>query len=120
MLSPLLTQTYGHSLAVAGPCFSAFVGSQVIACAGVVEIWTGRAQVWSLLSDRMPRYRKSIHRAVRTFLLGYRVRRLECVVDPRHEAALRWATRLGFHVEHLMPQYNPDGSDQLMLVRREP
>jgi hypothetical protein len=119
MLSPLLTQTYGHSLAVAGPCYSAFVGSQVIACAGVVEFWTGRAQVWSLLSDQFPAYRKSVHRAVKTFLAGYRVRRLECVIATDSPRALNWAQHLGFRVEHRMAQYNPDGSDQLMLVRLE-
>lgn len=119
MLASSLTPSYGRSLQQAGPCYSAFVGSQVIACAGIVEIWTGRAQVWSLLSDQMPRYRKTIHRAVQTFLAGYRVRRLECIVDPRSKAAMRWAEHLGFHVEHRMTAYHPDGSDQLMYVRVE-
>ena len=119
MLSPFLTRTYGRSLAAAGPCYSAFVGSQVIACAGVVEFWAGRAQVWSLLADQFPAYRKSVHRAVQTFLAGYRVRRLECVIATDSPRALNWAQHLGFYVEHRMAQYNPDGSDQLMLVRLE-
>lgn len=118
-LSSSLTHVYGHSLAVAGPCYSAVSGMDVIACAGIVEFWTGRAMVWSLLSAEMPRYKKSIHAAVYRFLKGYRVRRLECVVDPRHEAAKRWAERLGFHVERLMPLYTPNGEDQLMYVRLE-
>ncbi len=119
VLSPLLTAHYGRSLQGAGPCYSAFFGHQVIACAGVVELWKGRAQVWSLLSESMPRYRKTIHHAVKSFLKGYRVKRLECVVDPRDDKAMRWAEHLGFHVEHRMRAYNPDGSDQLMYVRLE-
>ena len=119
MLSPLLTQQYGHSLAVAGPCYSAFVGSQVIACAGIVEFWAGRAQVWSLLSDQFVTYQKSIHRAVKTFLAGYHTRRLECVIDPDSPRALNWASHLGFTVEGRMRAYNPNGADQLMLVRIE-
>src|SRR5688572_9620864 len=116
-LSSSLTQQYGRSLEVAGPCYSAFAGMDVIACAGIVEFWPGRAMVWSLLSSQMPSYRKSVHKAVKGFLDGYRVRRLECVVDPRSEAAIRWAIRLGFHVEHLMEAYTPQGEDQLMFVR---
>lgn len=119
MLSRSLTQHYGRSLVNAGPCYSAFAGMEVIACAGVVEFWAGRSQVWSLLSSQMPQYRKAIHKAVKGFLTGYRVRRLECVVDPRSEASMRWATHLGFHVEHLMRAYTPGGDDQLMYVRLE-
>jgi hypothetical protein len=119
VLSPLLTMQYGQSLERAGPCYSAFVGMDVIACAGIVEMWRGRAQVWSLLSEQMPRYRKAVHKAVKGFLDGYRVKRLECVIDPRSETAMRWATHLGFHVEHLMRAYTPEGDDQLMYVRIE-
>ena len=119
MLSPSLTVQYGRSLEVAGPCYTAFAGDTVIACAGVVEMWHGRSQVWSLLSMSMPDYRKTIHKAVKSFLAGYRVRRLECVVDPRSDASMRWATHLGFHVEHLMRAYTPSGDDQLMYVRLE-
>lgn len=119
-LSPMLTLTYGRSLQMAGPCYSAFAGMSVLACAGVVEFWPGRAQVWSLLSMEMPNYRKTIHKAVKGFLDGYRVRRLECVVDPRSQASIRWAEHLGFHVEHLMQAYTPQGEDQLMMTRIQP
>lgn len=119
VLSPLLTIQYGQSLERAGPCYSAFVGMDVIACAGVVEIWAGRAQVWSLLSVSMPRYRKAVHKAVKRFLDGYRVRRLECVIDPRLETAKRWARHLGFIYEGTMYAYTPEGENQLMYVRIE-
>lgn len=116
-LSSTLTHEYGRSLEGAGPAYTAFVGLEVVACAGIVKLWEGRAMVWSLLSIHMPHYRKSVHKAVKGFLDGYRVRRLECLVDPRSEAAQRWAMRLGFHVEHLMTAYTPGGDDQLMMVR---
>jgi RimJ/RimL family protein N-acetyltransferase len=119
MLSASLTVQYGRSLEGAGPCYSAFCGARVVACAGIVEFWAGRAQVWSLLAEEMPQYRKAIHRAVKGFLETYRVRRLECLVDPRSEPSMRWATHLGFHVEHLMRAYTPHGDDQLMYVRLE-
>ena len=58
VLSPLLTRTYGHALATSGPCYSAFVGNQVIACAGVVEFWTGRAQAVSYTHLTLPTNRE--------------------------------------------------------------
>jgi hypothetical protein len=119
MLSQSLTQQYGASLKSTGPCYSAFAGSEVIACAGVVEFWPGRAQVWSLLSDKLPLYQKSIHKAVKQFLKGYRCRRLECVVDPYSEPAFAWAKRLGFQFESYMERYTPDGKMQAMMTRLE-
>ena len=118
-LSPMLTHQYGRSLQCSGPAYTAFRGCEVLACAGVVELWRGRAQVWSLLSDSMPKYRKTIHKAVKGFLDGYRVRRLECVIDPRSETAKRWAQHLGFIYEGTMHAYTPDGENQLMYVRIE-
>jgi len=92
---------------------------EVVACAGIIELWHGRSQVWSLLSGSFPCYAKSIHRAVRDFLDSYRCARLECVVDPRAPAAIRWAEHLGFQYESTMPKYTPSGETQLMMVRLE-
>lgn len=116
-LSSMLTLEHGEAIAKAGPCFSAFVGQEVIACAGIIHFWPGRAQVWSLLSESMPLYYRVIHRAVKGFLQDYPMTRLECIVDPRHEAAMRWADHLGFTRESLMKGYDPQGHDQWMYVR---
>jgi hypothetical protein len=112
-----LTPEYGVAMQQGGPCFSAFVGTDVIACAGVLHLWNGRAQVWSLLSDRMPEFAKPIHKAVKDFLTGFRVRRLECTVDPQSERAIRWAEHLGFRQEGFLSRFTPNGDDQLMMVR---
>lgn len=115
-----LTMEYGQMLSSAGPAYSAFAGSTVVACAGVVQFWQGRSQAWALISEHMPRYQKSVHKAVKKFLQFYQVKRLECVVDPRHDAAIRWAERLGFESESVMPSYTPNGDLQLMMVRLQP
>lgn len=117
MLSPMLTKTYGQSLAGAGPAYTAFAGVTVIACAGVVEFWSGRAQVWALLSDQLPRYKKTVHKEVTKFLARYRTARLECVVDQGNPVALAWAKRLGFSYESTMYSYTPDGRNHYMLTR---
>jgi hypothetical protein len=115
----LLTRSHGQALQYTGPCFTAFAGRDVIAVAGICKFWEGRAQVWSMLSPLMPQYKKTIHKAVKKVIDGYRVARLECVVDPRYPAAVRWAMRLGFDHESNMLNYGPDGSTHLMMVRIE-
>lgn len=112
-----LTPQYGLDLKQAGPCFSAFAGPTVIACAGVMTFWPGRAQVWSLLSNQLPCYGGVIHRAVVRFLRGYDVARLECTVDPLHPQAVEWAKRLGFRYESTMPKYSPIGTTMDLYVR---
>jgi RimJ/RimL family protein N-acetyltransferase len=115
----LLTRSHGSALQYAGPCFTAFAGRDVIACAGICKFWEGRAQVWSMLSPLMGTYKKTIHKAVKTFIQNYRVTRLECVVDPRNDEAVRWARHLGFRFEGTMEAYTPAGEDQVMFVRIE-
>ncbi len=117
MMIPYLTERYGQQLQSMGPCFTAFAGTTVIGCAGVLQYWTGRGQVWSLLSDQLPRYRKGIHAAVKTFLLTAPWRRLEWVLDPEFVRAVDWAKRLGFSYESTMPAYGPNGELQDLYVR---
>jgi len=112
-----LTLDYGRALCAAGEGFTAFAGVTVIACAGVVRCWPGRAQAWSLMSEHLPQYKKSIHKAVTRYLDRCVVRRLEMTVDPTHAAAMRWAERLGFTYESTMPGYGPFGETHAMYVR---
>lgn len=114
---PPVTMTHARALQVAGPSFSAFVGAHVVACAGVVEFWQGRSQVWAMVAEDLARYQEPIEEAVTRFLEGYSVRRVECVIDPRAQFALEWASRVGFVFESEMKGYTPGGDDQLMLVR---
>ena len=116
-MRPFLTQAYGEQVQQAGSCFTAFDGTLVIACAGIVNCWRGRAQVWSLMSEHLPKYRKAIHKAVSRYLAAHPIRRLELTLDPEFSRAVAWAKRLGFTYESTMPAYGPNGELQDMYVR---
>lgn len=116
-MRPYLTLDYGRAMQQAGPCFTAFAGPQVIACAGVIHCWAGRAQVWSLMSEHLPTYGAWIHRAVVRFLKACPIRRVELTVDPEFPQAVAWARRLGFTYESTMPGYGPQGETHEMYVR---
>lgn len=118
-MKPFLTYEYGCQVQRAGECFTAFAETTVIACAGVVNCWQGRAEVWSLMSEHLPLYRKGIHQAVKRFLdhKMLSMRRLELTLDPEFPRAVQWAKRLGFVYESTMPLYGPNGELQDMYVR---
>lgn len=118
-VAPRLTPEYGEALAAAGCAFTAFVGIEVIACAGIVSFWPGRSQVWAIMSSLVPQYRYAIHRAVKAYVRGYRCARLECVIDPTFSRSVRWAHSLGFTLESPMPKYGVNGEDMAMYVRLE-
>lgn len=112
-----LTPQYCQALAQAGNAFSAWAGPDLIASAGVVTFWPGRAQVWALMSWRVPQYGGVIHRHVKRYIQKHPVARLECIIDPRFRASVDWAVRLGFHFESRMKRYGYHGQDMDMYVK---
>lgn len=111
-----LTPDYARSLEHAGNCFSAWAGSKVVACAGVIMFWPGRGQVWALISEDIYAYGSLVHRYVRRYLLANPVTRLECIIDPRFPKSEEWARRLGFEKESRMARYGLHGQDMDMYV----
>jgi hypothetical protein len=100
------------------PSYTALVDGTPIGAAGILYMWQGRAQAWAFLSDTGPANFLKGHRAVKKFLDGCYVQRLEMTVDCEFPEAHRWAKMLGFHMEtERMKNYNPDGRDSAMYVR---
>jgi hypothetical protein len=114
---PKLDMDYGIYLYKAGPAFSYQVDGEIIACAGIVKIWPGRASAWSLLSDKTAKCMSRLTRAVIRFLEVTEESRIEITVNDGFEAGHRWATLLGFQREHLMRKYWTDGRNVWMYSR---
>lgn len=108
---------YGQELVDAGPCYTVRRDGLVICCAGVVNLWAGRASAWALLSWDAGRSMRGLHREVLRFLDGCGIRRVEAYVYPQFEAGHRWATMLGFEREGLLRAFGLDGSDMVMYSR---
>lgn len=112
-----MTPDYCQALASGGPAFSAWVGPDLIAAAGVLHFWPGRAQVWAMMSWMLPQYGGLIHRHVKRYIQRHPVARLECVIDPRFPKSEDWAKRLGFRYESTMRAYGLHGQDMDMYVK---
>lgn len=103
----------------AGQGFTAMDGDTVIACAGVAEVWNGRAVAWAFISKDAGRHMMSIHRAVAGFLSASRFRRIEAWVDEGFEPGMRWMALLGFTQETALPMqgFRPDGGACFLFSR---
>lgn len=99
--------------------FTALDGDEVVACAGIVDIWQGRGQAWALMSNSIGVRFVKVHRAVKRALDLYEHRRVEMIVDADFAEGLKWAELLGFKCETPdgMPGYYNDGRLYKLFAR---
>lgn len=115
---PLMTVEHGTRIAEqVGLAKTVLVDGKPIACAGVIEVWKGRAFAWSYLGEGWERQMRLVHRAALAGLRACRWRRVEMAVDPRHPEGKRWALHLGFEFEGLARKFTPDGRDAEIWAR---
>jgi len=103
----------------AGNSFTAMVGGKVIACAGTVEIWTGRAVAWALISKDAGRNMVGLHKAVAGYFSAAKYKRIEAWVDEGFEPGMRWLKLLGFTLETPLPMrgFRPDGGSCFLFSK---
>jgi hypothetical protein len=104
------------ALPQAGPCWTAAHDGAVLACAGLVLHWPGRAGTWCLIGRDLPtRAWPWLHKRVARGLAELRhelaLRRIEAEALTGWEPGARWLHRLGFRPEGIMPAYGHDGAD---------
>lgn len=99
--------------------FTAFVGDEVVAIAGVVPLSPGRGHAWALLSNGARRHMLPITRAINRFLrISGDFTRVEMAVKCSFEEGHRWARLLGFEMEApVMKRYDPSGEDYSLYAR---
>jgi hypothetical protein len=119
-LSDWVTLEQGRALEQS-PGYTAFVDGEPIGAAGVLWIWSGRAMAWAFIAKTTPQNFLKGRRAVKKFLDGCFIKRLEMTVDCEFPNAHRWAKMLGFEMEcERMKSYSPDGRDSALYVRLRP
>lgn len=108
---------YQQSLAIPGKTFTAMDGERVLACAGIVPFWEGRAEAWALMGPDLRRDFIHIHYAAKRFFNVCGFRRIEAAVDAEFGCAKAWMKALGFIYEGPLLKYTPDGRDCLRYAR---
>jgi hypothetical protein len=100
-----------------GRAWTALVDGHPVACAGMVELWEGRAYAWGLIGEDAGPWMRRITRAIRSALGSAGYRRVEIAVDAQFGAGCRWAHLLGFELEALAKAYMPNGRDAFIYSR---
>jgi len=118
-LSSYLTPEMGMALERQDWSFTGVCNGVVMGCAGVIPMWQGRGVCWAYLSNQAEgRDFVKVHRAVKRFVDGIYLQRLEMTVDCEFEPGHRWAEMLGFELEcERMRAYRPDGGDCSLYAR---
>ena len=100
-----------------GHAFTALDDGKPIACAGLYEIWPGRALAWTYLGvDSGPKF-VALHREVRRHLDAAPWRRVEAYVEAGFANGHRWVLALGFEFEGLLRGFMADGRDMALYAR---
>jgi len=94
----------------------------VVACGGVTLLWPGTGEAWLVVCRQVKQY-IGLLRVCRIGLeivkKNHNLKRIQAVIDPRREEAVRFVTHLGFEFEALMKQYGPKGVDKCMYALTE-
>jgi hypothetical protein len=109
-------RNHGPAMIAAGPCWSAVHDGQVIACAGLVLYWRGRAGTWCMIGADFPRrawpwLHKQVCRRLAQAVRELRLRRVEAEALAGWQPGARWLRLLGFSPEGDMPAFGHDGAD---------
>jgi RimJ/RimL family protein N-acetyltransferase len=107
---------YADALEKAGESWSAFVSGEIVGCAGLAQLWSGRAIGWAFLSDETAEHMLAITRKTKDVLQHSAYRRIEAHVDAYFPAGRRWAEMLGMSREGFMRQFSPNGDDMFLYA----
>lgn len=98
--------------------WTARVDGEVVLVGGLVELWAGRAALWSYVAAGAGPHMVLLTKGVRRFIDGSAHRRIEMYVDAGFAAAHRWARALGFQMEaEHMAAFFPDGRGAALYGR---
>lgn len=111
MLEFMSSTEYQRYLEAQGESFTALEGDKILACAGLLKMWKGRAVAWAIMDKDLKKHFLSIHYAVKRFLSATDYRRIETHVYCDFEQGKRWIELLGFTCEGVLHKYTPDGFD---------
>jgi hypothetical protein len=89
---------------------------KVVACAGVIEWWTGRGEGWMFIGPHTFQELLFFYRAVKRFFAACPFRRVEAVVEVDFPEAHQWVLNFGFKFEGRLSRYAPDGDDMSLYA----
>jgi hypothetical protein len=104
-----------------GTAVTAFLYGRPIAVFGVVYIWNGVGEMWSMFDNQARTFHVTMVRGGRIFtdiaMRYLHLHRLQITVRTDDNRALRYAKSIGFETESTMRKFGPDKVDYLLMTR---
>jgi hypothetical protein len=104
-----------------GEAFTVLVDDEILAIGGMMPIFTGVAELWSLTGEAVTIYPLTFHKSILKILDYwqnlYNLHRIQCKVVAGHDTSRKWVTRMGFEEEGLMRKYDAHGRDFYLYAR---
>ena len=104
-----------------GPCVTAFVNRRPVAVFGIVFLWQGVGEAWSLFTKESRRYPIAMTKGAIAFFDSCQIlsnlHRLQITVKCTDKRAVSWAKHLGFVEEGTMIAYSADKDNTYMMRR---
>lgn len=105
-----------HSYAI-----SVYLNDKIVACIGLMVIWDGNAECWTVASDEVKKHPVAFHKFVfntmKIFEDSLNLRRISANTSSKTDKGRRWLESLGFRREGLMLNYGPEGQDWWLYAR---
>lgn len=106
-----------------GFAFTCFLYGEPVACFGCVPLWSGVAEMWSVIGDvarTKPIAMTKIGIALADMAgIAMGLHRLQITVKTSDTRAISWARAIGFISESIMKEYSEDKFDYNLMVRRK-
>jgi RimJ/RimL family protein N-acetyltransferase len=104
-----------------GSAFTVFRHNRPIAILGVINIWPGVGEMWSIFDNEARQIPATALRTGRSFgdiaIRYLQLHRLQITVRTDDNRAFRYAKAIGFETESVMRKYGPDQIDYLLMAR---
>ena len=125
LLGSETTRLFGIAYQLRGAAYSiATDPGEIVGCAGVIELWPGVGEAWTMFTQTALDKPFFIHRQTKriiwNIIKGSSLHRCQALVPTGDQVKETWIERLGFTWESNMRKAGPDKSDQGMWVWVKP
>ena len=107
--------------AAMGTAVTAFLHGRPVAVFGVVYIWNGVGEMWSMFDNQAREFHVTMVRGGRIFcdiaIRYLHLHRLQITVRTDDIRAMRYAESIGYEKESVMKKFGPDKVDYLLMTR---
>ena len=120
ILSKGTLELVAHFHFMQGIGYTALDQGAIVGCAGIVKLWPGVGEAWTVLSPAVKQRPFFLHRKVLTMLRGLiklkEYHRVHASVNLADPIAIEWVTRLGFKQEAVLRKFSTAQEDYGVFV----